>query len=143
MAAGVTAERSGVGGAGRVGGAVVGLGIDSVDVPRLAAVLARRPSMAERLFTPGERAYAAGMRNPYPSLAARFAAKEATMKALGVGLGALDFTDVEVRREGFGPPALHVSGRGASLAASLGVAGWMVSLTHTHTVASAVVVALE
>ncbi len=121
---------------------LVGLGIDSVDISRLAQMLERRRSMAERLFTPGERSYAARLRNPAPSLAARFAAKEATMKALGVGLGALDLTDVDVRRSGVGPPSLHVTGRGGSLAASLGVTGWMVSLTHTETVASAVVAAL-
>lgn len=123
-------------------GRLVGLGIDSVDIPRLAAMLRRRPSMAERLFTAGERAYAAELRNPAPSLAARFAAKEATMKAMGVGLGAMDFTDVDVRRDGLGPPALHVTGRAGALAASLGVTGWMVSLTHTDSVASAVVAAL-
>jgi hypothetical protein len=71
-----------------VNGALLGLGIDSVDIPRFAEVLERRPALAERLFTVGERRYAASLANPVPSLAARFAAKEAVMKALGVGLGA-------------------------------------------------------
>jgi holo-[acyl-carrier protein] synthase len=124
------------------GHTLVGLGIDHVDIARLAAMLERRPAMAERLFTAGEQAYASGMRDPAPSLAARFAAKEATMKALGVGLGAFDFADVDVRRVGLGPPILGVTGRAATLAASLGVSGWMVSLTHTHSLASAVVAAL-
>lgn len=124
------------------GGHLIGIGIDTVDVARFAAVLGRRPSMAERLFTPAERAYAAAQRNPHPSLAARFAAKEACMKALGVGLGAIDLTDVGVERHGLGPPVLVVAGRAAALAAAGGVAAWMVSLTHTATVASAVVAAL-
>jgi holo-[acyl-carrier protein] synthase len=128
-----------VSGAGR---GLLGLGIDDVDIARLAAMLERRPALADRLFTPLEQAYTRPMRRPVPSLAARFAAKEAVMKALGVGLGAFDFTDVGVRRDGLGPPVLVVEGRAAALAAERGVTGWMVSLTHTDTVASAVVAAL-
>ena len=79
-------------------GALVGIGIDSVDIPRFAEILARRPGLAARLFTPGEQRYAAGLANPVPTLAARFAAKEAVMKALGVGLGAFGWADVEVVR---------------------------------------------
>ena len=94
------------GGTAGASGSLVGLGIDLVDVARFAAVLARRPKLAERLFTLGERAYAGTFANPAPSLAARFAAKEAAMKALGVGLGAFAFGDVEVQREpsGAAPP---------------------------------------
>jgi holo-[acyl-carrier protein] synthase len=125
-----------------MGGAVVGLGIDSVDVTRFAKVLDRRPSLADRLFTAGERQYAASLSNPVPSLAARFAAKEAVMKALRVGLGAFKWADVEVVRETGGAPALVVTGRAAGLAAGMGVGGWHVSLTHTDTVASAVVAAV-
>jgi holo-[acyl-carrier protein] synthase len=65
------------------------------------------------------------------------------MKALGVGLGALDFRDVEVvRDDDSGAPSLRVSGRAAELAAERGVAGWRISLTHTALLAEAVVVAL-
>jgi holo-[acyl-carrier protein] synthase len=105
-------------------------------------VLARRPGLAERLFTPGERAYAARRVDPAPSLAARFAAKEAVMKALGVGLGAFRFTDVEVVRAGGGPPVLHVRGAAADLAAQQGVGKFLVSLTHTSSHAEAVVTAM-
>jgi holo-[acyl-carrier protein] synthase len=124
-----------------VTGALVGLGIDSVDIPRFARVLDRRPALADRLFTAAERRYAAGLANPIPTLAARFAAKEAVMKALGVGLGAFGWEDVEVERQEGGAPLLRVRGRAASLAAGRGVAGWHISLTHTATVASAVVAA--
>jgi holo-[acyl-carrier protein] synthase len=124
-------------------GKLVGIGIDSVDLPRFSAVLARRPSIARRLFTPGEQALAGRLANPTPSLAARFAAKEAVMKALGVGIGSIEWTDVELVRAAGGPPALTVTGRAASLADALGVSAWKVSLTHTDTVASAVVAAIS
>ena len=89
---------------GPVHGALLGLGIDSVDIPRFGEVLARRPALAVRLFTAGEQRYAAGLANPVPTLAARFAAKEAVMKALGVGLGAFGWADVEVVRAPGGRP---------------------------------------
>jgi holo-[acyl-carrier protein] synthase len=126
-----------------VPGAVVGLGLDLVDIPRFAAVLARRPTISERLFTLGERAYAGSLADPVPSLAARFAAKEAVMKAMGVGLGALDFDEVEVQRQPSGEPRLVLTGRAAELAVERAVRQWLVSLTHTSTAAAAVVVALS
>ncbi len=113
-----------------------------MDVGRFRTVLARRPALAQRLFTDGERAYAARHADPAPSLAARFAAKEAAMKALGVGLGAFAFRDVEVLRQAGGSPVLHVRGAAAALAAQQGVGKFLVSLTHTSLLAEAVVAAL-
>jgi holo-[acyl-carrier protein] synthase len=123
-------------------GAMVGLGLDSVELPRFAAVLARRAGMRHRLFTGEERADVADMVDPVPTLAGRFAAKEAVMKSLGVGLGAFDWWDVEVRRLPSGQPDLVVRGRAAALAARAGVGSWRVSITHTDRTASAVVAAL-
>jgi holo-[acyl-carrier protein] synthase len=120
---------------------VLGLGIDTVDVARFRAVLARRPSVAGRLFTVDELAYAGRSPDPAPRLAARFAVKEAVMKALGVGLGAFAFHDVEVARAESGEPSLVVTGAAARLATQRGVGKWWVSLTHTDLVAQAVVVA--
>jgi holo-[acyl-carrier protein] synthase len=125
------------------GGAPVGLGLDLVDVTRFGALLGRRPSASGRLFTDGERAYAATLANPVPSLAARFAAKEAVMKALGVGLGAFCFADVEVQRRPSGEPVLVLTGQAARLAADQDVRSWLISLTHTDTAAAAVVIALS
>ena len=113
--------------AGRSGLAavVVGVGVDAVDVDRFRRVLDRRAHLAERLFTGGERAYARAASDPVPRLSTRFAAKEATMKALGVGLGAFPFADVEVVRNGLdGPvprparvgPAPGRRGRGGAVA---------------------------
>jgi holo-[acyl-carrier protein] synthase len=116
---------------------VIGVGIDLVDIERFRRLLARRPQALERMFTPAERSLLSDRVDPVPGLAARFAAKEATMKALG----GVRLTDVEVVDGGSGAPRLEVSGLAASRAAALGVRSWHVSLTHTDSVAAAVVVA--
>ena len=120
----------------------VGLGIDAVEVPRFRRALERRPGLEARIFTDGERAYAARFSDPAPRLAARFAVKEAVMKSLGVGLGAFGFHDVEVLRSSGGAPRLSVRGRAAELAGRRDVTGWRVSITHTDLMAEAVVLAL-
>lgn len=120
---------------------MIGVGIDLVDLARFRSLLDRRPAVAARLFSPGELASLEGRADPVPGLAARFAAKEATMKALGVGIGAVGFAEMEVRRSPSGQPALVLSGRAAALAERLGVRTLAVSLTHTAENASAVVVA--
>lgn len=121
---------------------VVGVGIDLVDVDRFRTSLTRTPTMIPRMFTDGERAYAESASDPTERYAVRFAAKEAVMKALGVGLGAFGFHDVEVLRADGGQPSLGVYGPAEHLAAERGVVGWQLSLTHTSRAAGAVVVAL-
>ena len=121
---------------------MIGLGVDLVDVPRFRRTLARTPTLSARLFTPGERTYAETARDPIERYAVRFAAKEAVMKALGVGLGAIDWHDVEVVREESGAPFLRVEGRAAALAERAGVSRWLVSLSHTASLAEAVVIAI-
>ncbi len=121
---------------------VLGVGIDLVDVERFRLSLQRTPSMRERMFTDGERAYAETANDPTERYAARFAAKEAVMKAMGVGLGAFGFHDVEVLRDDGGRPSLRVVGAAELLAVERGVGRWQISLTHTATSAGAVVVAL-
>jgi holo-[acyl-carrier protein] synthase len=120
---------------------MTGLGIDVVDVPRFREALERTPSLLGKLFTDEEQEYGARSNDPAPSLAVRFAAKEATMKALGVGLGAFGFHDVSVSRGAKGAPVLVVVGAAADLAAEKGVTSWKVSLSHTCSVATAVVIA--
>ncbi|MFM9083999.1 MAG: holo-ACP synthase [Actinomycetota bacterium] len=119
-----------------------GLGIDAVEIGRFRSLLERRPRLRERLFTPAELASLASRVDQAPSLAARFAVREATMKALGVGLGAFDFHDVEVASTERGEPRLVVRGRAAELAREAGVHDWKVSITHTDRVAMAIVAAL-
>jgi len=97
--------------------------------------------MRARLFTDVELAYVAPQRDPIPSLAARFAAREAVMKSLGVGLGAFGFHDVWVERAQSGRPSIAVAGRAAELAREAGVASWHLSLTHSDVIAAAYVIA--
>ena len=122
-------------------GGVRGIGVDAVDVVRFRRVIERRPGIVDRLFTETEQAYAQRSRDPGPRLAVRFAAKEAVLKALGVGVGAAGFRDVEVVRSDNGEPGLALSGRAAALSVGRGVARWHLSLTHTDTIAVATVVA--
>ena len=120
---------------------VKGIGIDLVDIERFRRSLERTPSMRARLFTAIELDYVAPKADPIPSLAARFAAREAVMKALGVGLGAFGFHDVWVERAESGAPSLVVSGKAADLASAAGVTTWHLSLTHSDHVAAAYVIA--
>ena len=119
-----------------------GIGLDAVDVPRFRATLERRAGIADRLFTPDELAYANRHRDPSLRLAARFAAKEAVMKALGVWLGAFSFHEVEVVAADTGEPFLALSGTALELAADAGVTAWELSMTHTASTAQAIAVAL-
>ena len=120
---------------------VIGIGVDAVDIERFRRSLERTPTMRERLFTQIELDYVAPKSDPVPSLAARFAAREAVMKALGVGLGAFGFHDVWVERKDTGEPTLAVTGAAQQLADTAGITSWHLSITHTDTVAIAYVVA--
>jgi holo-[acyl-carrier protein] synthase len=123
---------------------IVGIGVDEVEVPRMAAVLTRTPSTRGRLFTVAEQDYAdraePGM--AAQRYAARFAAKEAVLKSLGVGLGACSFVDIEVvRDEGSGAATLQLHGAAATLAAGRGASRLHLSMSHTAERAVAFVVA--
>ncbi len=120
---------------------MIGIGTDVVDIERFRHSLRRTPSLKHRVFTPAEREYCESRNDPTERYAARFAAKEAVLKALGVGLGAADFHDIEVVRDGDGAPSLRLAGRAAALSVDRGVVRWFVSLSHTATVAQAFVIA--
>ncbi len=122
-------------------GVILGIGIDAVDIVRFRKSLERTPSMHRRLFTDRELAYVAPKADPVPSLAARFASREAVMKAMGLGLGAFGFHDVWVDHRESGEPLLNVTGRAAELAGERGITTWHLSITHTDQVAIAYVVA--
>src|SRR3954451_4566975 len=106
-----------------------GAGIDLLEIDRLERALERRPALAARLFTEGERAYAAERARPGPHLAARFCAKEAVAKALG--LTAWSWQDIEV----IPGPEVRLHGALAGLGAQVDI-----SLTHSRTMAGAVAV---
>jgi holo-[acyl-carrier protein] synthase len=114
---------------------VDGIGIDLVEIDRFERALARRPRLRERLFTAAELGYAEGRRRAGQHLAARFCAKEAVAKSLG--LEGWSFRDVEVVSGT--PPSVRLSGRAARRAEDLNVS---VSVSLTHTLTAAVAVAL-
>jgi len=114
---------------------IVGVGIDVVEISRLARALERTPRLAQRLFTASEQE-AGGV----ASLAARFAAKEAVAKALGAP-GGLRWLDAEVVRLDSGRPSLRIAGGIAETAAAQGISSWHLSLSHDGGIATAVVLA--
>jgi len=121
--------------------AIRGIGVDAVDIERFRTSLTRTPSMRERLFTASELQYVAPKVDPVPSLAARFAAREAVMKAMGLGLGAFGFHEVWVDRADSGVPSLCITGRALELAVDRGITSWHLSLTHSDLIALAYVIA--
>jgi holo-[acyl-carrier protein] synthase len=124
---------------------IVGTGVDVAEVARVRAALEDPQTGARfkaRVFTAGEQKYceAQGV-GRYQSYAARFAAKEAMMKALGYGWGRhIGWLDIEVGRETDGRPTVRLHGKGAASAASAGVSRVHVALTHTREIAIAQVV---
>ena len=126
---------------------IIGHGIDIVETARIARLAAEHGEhFLARCFTAAERAYAQDKRREIEHLAGRFAAKEAVLKVLGTGLGqGMAWTDVEIRREPSGQPAVVLHGRCQELAAELGIDQWWVSISHiaTHATASAIGVARE
>jgi holo-[acyl-carrier protein] synthase len=121
---------------------VVGVGVDVVEVRRMAGALERTPGFADRCFTEAEQAACRLRADAAASFAARFAAKEAVLKALGLGIFAVPLVDIEVVGGADVAPSLVVSGRAAAAASAAGVQRWLVSLSHDGGVAAAVAVAL-
>jgi holo-[acyl-carrier protein] synthase len=123
------------------GGIIAGIGVDACEIARLKRAMtgAAGTRFKRRVFTAGEQTYCdARGRARFESYAARFAAKEAAMKALGTGWGqGLGFTDVEVTREGEAAPRLVLHGEAARVAARLGIVRCHLSVTHTRTTAIA------
>ena len=124
---------------------MIGHGIDLVATSRIAQMMERYGDrFLGRCFTEGERAYAhASSKRAAEHLAARFAAKEAVLKALGTGWKTgIAWTDVEVVRQPSGQPLVKLTGGAARVAREMGIADWMISLTHTNGQAMASAIAL-
>jgi len=121
---------------------IVGTGIDVIEVPRVAAALERfGERFLRRVFTDGEIRYCDSKANRVERYAARFAAKEAAMKALGTGWShGVRWRDLEVLRQPGGRPTVAFHGKAAEFAAKLGVAHAALSLTHTKAEALAQVI---
>jgi holo-[acyl-carrier protein] synthase len=121
---------------------IVGIGVDLVDVERVARIMARHATFARRVFTPPEIAYCDRQANPAESYAARWAAREACRKALG-GVRHMRWHDVRVDRAPTGAPRLALEGATRERAASLGVSEVKVALTHERRMAAAFCVAVN
>ncbi|MSR33849.1 MAG: holo-[acyl-carrier-protein] synthase [Phycisphaerales bacterium] len=123
---------------------VIGVGIDIIEVSRIARMIEEHGArFLNRVFTPAEQDYA----NTSPiqrvqRLAARFAAKEAALKALCMGLReGISWTDIECTHRSDGSPTLNVRERAAEIAQGRGIDAWLVSLTHIQHMAAATVTA--
>jgi holo-[acyl-carrier protein] synthase len=120
---------------------VTGLGIDMVDVERIAKKIKKNAGFREFVFSTGEIAYCDSKTHPYEHYAARFAAKEAFFKALGTGwLSGAAFNEVEVINDELGKPGIKLLGETGVTFAKMQSGNVLVSLTHIKTVASAVVI---
>jgi holo-[acyl-carrier protein] synthase len=121
---------------------VLGIGMDLVDVDRIAKAIERQGSaFLSRVFTALEREYCEGKANAAQHFAVRFAAKEAVSKAFGTGIGSeIGFLDIELKNQTSGAPRIILHGKGRLLAESRGVSEVLVSLSHTQQVAGASVV---
>ena len=123
---------------------IIGLGFDATDIPRVRDVFSRYGErFLHRIFTDAEIAYCTRQRDPVPSLAGRFAAKEAAMKALGTGHshGVL-WRDIEVLRHG-GPPQLRLTGGALRRFDAMGARRSLLTITHAETLAMAQVLLLS
>jgi holo-[acyl-carrier protein] synthase len=122
---------------------IIGLGLDATEIDRIADVLSRYGDrFLGRVYSPAEVAYCQRHRDPAPSLAARFAAKEAAMKALGTGASrGVAWRDIEVVRHG-GPPQLRFQGGALRRFEALGAKSSLLTLTHARDLAIAQVLLL-
>jgi holo-[acyl-carrier protein] synthase len=123
---------------------IIGSGLDATEIARIKAAIERYGDrFVDRVFTPDEIAYCRRKRDAASSFAARFAAKEAAMKALGTGHShGVFWRGIEVVRYG-GPPQLHFSGGAATRFAAMGATGALLTLTHSQTLAIAHVLLLR
>ena len=121
---------------------IVGLGLDIAEIDRIEAAIKRHGApFLERLFTPAEMAYCESHKGKYERYAARFAAKEAAMKALGTGWShGVRWRDIEVARQPSGKPTLRLAGVAAEIARRMGVKNISLSITHSGNLALAEVI---
>ena len=123
---------------------IFGIGIDVVEVDRIATAIQRHGEpFLTKIFTPAERDYCESMKKPAQHYAARFAAKEAVVKALGTGIGAnAGLHDMEITHDASGAPKLRLSGAADAFTKLHGITEIHISLTHARDYAAANAVAL-
>ncbi len=120
---------------------IIGIGIDIIEVKRIKQALDRQPKIAAKLFTPGELSNCQARSYQYEELAGRFAAKEALLKAIGIGWRrGVKFPEIEVSNEKSGKPYITVFGRVKEFTDRLGVKEIFLTITHTRDLAMAQVI---
>ncbi|QDU71284.1 holo-ACP synthase [Mucisphaera calidilacus] len=124
---------------------VIAHGVDITEVSRIRSLIEEHGDrFLNRCFTAEEAAYGKDSRRYAEHLAARYAAKEAVLKALGTGLAdGIAWTDIEVTRAATGQPGVILRGRAAQIAQQLGIGRWSISLTHTESLAMASAIAIR
>lgn len=120
---------------------IVGLGVDICEIARMERAISRHPTLRDRVFTPEEIAYCDSKARPAESYAGRFAAREATIKALGGYRGRL-WQDISVTRHPSGAPSIRLDGNAKRRADALGVTDVMITFTHEKTSAVAFAIAI-
>jgi holo-[acyl-carrier protein] synthase len=121
---------------------IVGLGVDICEIARMERAISRHPTLRDRVFTPEEIAYCDSKARPAESYAGRFAAREATIKALG-GYRGRRWQDVSVTRHPSGAPSIRLDGNAKRRADALGVTDVLISFTHERTSAVAFAIAVR
>ncbi|GAB1366304.1 holo-ACP synthase [Candidatus Cloacimonadaceae bacterium] len=120
---------------------IAGIGCDIISVERIRSAIQKNGRIAEKLFTEAERAYCSLKANPWQSYAARFAAKEAVMKALKTGWdGKVNWLDIEITLDEKGAPSISLRGGAQALAEAKGIVNIQLSLSHEKDYAIAQVV---
>lgn len=119
---------------------MVRVGSDIIEIQRIRETVRRRPGFWDRVLTPWEKAYCFGKKDPVPSLAGRFAAKEAILKCIGIGLRGISWHDLEIKSGDQGAPRVCFSPRAKSILASQGLERIEISISHSRDYALAVAV---
>jgi holo-[acyl-carrier protein] synthase len=121
---------------------IVGLGVDICEIARMERAISRHPTFRDRVFTPEEIAYCDSKARPAESYAGRFAAREATVKALG-GYRGRRWQDVSVTRHPSGAPSIRLDGNAKRRADALGITDVLITFTHEKTSAVAFAIAVR
>ena len=121
---------------------IKGVGVDIVEIERMKKALGRFEKLYDRLFTTDEREYCSQKVGSHKHYALRFAAKEAVLKAMGIGLRGVRWTDIEISHDSLGKPLVNLNGKAAQRASESGIDHILISLSfnHNNAVASAVAV---
>lgn len=121
---------------------IKGIGVDIVEINRIERAIKKRKELINRLFTPQEQKYCQAQKKAHRHFAARFAAKEAALKALGTGRQGISWTEIEVCRDRSGKPYLHLYGKAADQAKTRGIGEIFISLSFDKGAAVASAIAI-